>query len=151
MAVNRAVLAVILVLAITGGLVLLKNNLAGSSVRGESAYQTDPEWTEVDVQNGVKVLAAYIPEDSDSSKVVFIIDVSSDSFDLSGYDIAKEAILADDQIEPLPQGTSQILEKSAKKIVVRMTYQEDNRSHYHLLVKNLAGISDRVLHFYLNQ
>jgi hypothetical protein len=151
-AVNRVLLAAfaLVILATLGGL-LLKNSLSSKSAQGDATYQVRSEWTEVDIQNGVKVLASYIPEESTQAKAVFIIDVSSDTFDLSGYNLVQHAILANDQIEPLGAGSGVVLEQGAKRVKAKITYPGDGESHFHLLIKDLAGISDRVLHFYLNQ
>lgn len=149
MGANKTLLAVVsLVVLITLGGVFLKNNLSSKSVQGATTYQVRPEWTEVDIQNGVKVLASYLPEQSDASRFAVLVDISSESFDLSGYDVEKKAILANDQLEALPAGIGEYLERSQRKIVVKMTYGRVSDTHYHLLIKDLAGISDRVLHYY---
>lgn len=109
------------------------------------------DFTQIDYQTGVKVLAMYLPEESSSDLATIRLEITSSGTDLLNYNYGEKIILADNEIEDLPTVKAEALTKEKDKLEVKMYFSRSSGSHHHLLVKDLAGIRDRVLHFYLNQ
>jgi hypothetical protein len=106
---------------------------------------TEPQ---LDNQNGVRVLATYLAEESDLTQSTLKIEISSGIVDLTTYDFSHKIIWADTNIEPLPTLSSAVVTSTKEKLAVKMSFRRSG-SHHHLIVRDLGGIKDRVLHFYL--
>jgi hypothetical protein len=57
--------------------------------------------------------------------------------------------LANGDITPVATKSTVYSLRSKAKVVAKMSFERAADTHYHLLVEDLAGIGERVLHFYL--
>jgi hypothetical protein len=123
------------------------------TVQGASASSRGPDlsgFSYSDNQNGVEVIAQYLPSESTARSAAVQISISSATVDLRNWDYKNQIIWANSDIDPMPTLGSSDLKLSQNNFFVKMRFGKDARSHYHLLVNNLGGIKNRVLHFYLN-
>ncbi len=109
----------------------------------------NPDLTQIDYQNGAKVVASYLPDRSSTSRATLRIELSVDNPPISNYDFAKNIVLADTNIDPLPTLSSKVLAQTGGTLSVEMVFVRTAGAHYHLLVKDFVGIRNRVVHFYL--
>lgn len=108
---------------------------------------TNPDNVQIDYQQGVKVLATYLPDESTRTEAKVRVEISFETGDLSTYNLSK-IMWADTNVEPLLTIRVQEMSRTSGKIIAKMTFLRNNGSHYHLIVRDLAGVKDRVLHFY---
>jgi hypothetical protein len=103
--------------------------------------------TQIDTQGNANVEVTYRP-DLSSDKAVFEVDITSDQIDLTSYNYKTNLVLTDSDINPLP--SKSITLQSVKKSELKIEFISNKfpGSHFHFDVRNLAGIDDRVLHFY---
>lgn len=152
--VQKLIFAVLVAMTLAaGGLLIVGHFHKNSSTANNSTVAgleaVNPDYIQIDDQNGARVVATYLPQESDRSTMTIKIELTSQVVDLSGYDFQSKIVLADTNIDPLPTLSSERSSQSRAVVIAKMKFQRDRRSHHHLLVKDLAGIRDRVLHFYL--
>lgn len=136
-----AILAVVL-----GGLVLKQSLFKPTQESLEVA--ANPDHVQIDYQNKVKVVTTFLPSEGTSSEAKVKVEISSEDLDLSSYNFQEKIIWADTNIYPLPTLKSEVVNREFRRLTLKMTFSRNEGSHYHLLVKDLAGVKDRVLHFY---
>lgn len=140
------VLLITAILAVVGGLVV-KSSLQGPSPDAVTPAE-NPDHVQIDYQNKVKVVATFLPYESTPSEAKVKVEISSETVDLNSYPYQDKLVWADTNIYYLPTLKSEEISKTSDKLVVKMTFQRNEGSHYHFIVRDLAGVKDRVLHFY---
>jgi hypothetical protein len=106
-----------------------------------------PDDVQVDNEDGAQVVITY-RADLSATQAVFDVDITKTEADLTKYDYKRNFVLADTNINPLPLKdikTTSITPAELKAEVITNKYRGD---HFHFIVRNLAGIQDRVVHFY---
>lgn len=135
------------ILAVMAGGLVLKSNISNPSQEGTGSAE-NPDHVQIDYQNKVKVVATYLPSEGTRAEAKVKVEISSDSVDLSSYNYQDKIIWADTNIYFLPTLKTEEISRDANKLTLKMTFTRNEGSHYHFLVKDLAGVKDRVLHFY---
>lgn len=142
---------VILALLVLGALAIFGVKVLTPELRLNQPAQTgsvDPNLIQIDLQDGAQVTATYQIDKSTANRSQVLVEVVSESADLNSYDYQRNIVWADSNIEPLLTIGSKVVERDSGKLVVEMTFMRRG-SHHHLLVNELGGIKNRVLHFYL--
>lgn len=129
------------------GLFFLKSQAAVPVTSGNET-EINPDHVQIDYQKGVKVVATYLPGESTGTEARVLVEVTSEEADLTDYEYRGKIVWADTNIEPLPTLSEEEITQDRQKILVKMTFRRNAGSHYHFLVKDLAGVKNRVLHFY---
>lgn len=144
-------LVIVLGILVVSGLALKGRTpeTSNSTQEKSNSLVANPDLTQIDYQNGAKVVASYQPDQSSTRRATLRIDLSVDSPQISNYDFTKNIIWADTNIDPLPTLSSKVLAQTGGTLSVEMVFVRTVGSHYHLLVKDFVGIRNRVVHFYL--
>lgn len=146
----RTVLPVLIVaatLVAVWGIGVLKSSGPKPS-QGVLTAVENPDYVQIDYQNKVKVVATYLPSEGTPTEAKVKVELSSDVLDLSSYNYQEKIIWADTNIYPLPTLRSEVISSTSNRLTLKMAFGRNEGSHYHLLIKDLAGVKDRVLHFY---
>lgn len=141
-----SVLIIAAVITVVLGGLALKGS--ASAPNQPALLAENPDHLQIDYQKGVKVLATYLPGESTPTEAKVRVEISSDTVDLSSYQYEGKIVWADTNIEYLPTLASEEVSKASNKLVVKMSFRRNAGSHYHFIVRDLAGVKDRVLHFY---
>jgi hypothetical protein len=116
-------------------------------VSSAQASGTSPDDTQVDTQGNANVIVTY-RADLSQSKVVFDIDIVSDSVNLTQYNYKSNLVLTDANINPLPYLSIKASSVQKSELKAQFTSNKFPGSHFHFDVRNLGGVDDRILHFY---
>jgi hypothetical protein len=145
-----AVKVLLVIVAVTSLGLILRQVISNESKPATLGEQAAPSvYTQTDIEEGIKVVATYLPAESGLKELVFNIELSSVGPDLSKYDVQGHIVLANGDITPVATKSTSYNARTKDKVAVRMIFERTPDTHYHLLVQDLAGVGERVLHFYL--
>lgn len=145
--VAKLTLTALAVLAV-GLFIWRSSSLPGSSIPiATTEAAPAPDDVQIDNQNGIRAVVTYLAAES-SQQAVFLVKIDSEEVDISHYDLSKNIVLADSNIDPLPTTAIRIDTQTSRSISARVIFTKFPGNHFHFLVNNLGGIHNRVLHFY---
>lgn len=121
----------------------------GASSSPSAQAGNNPDYDQVDLAGSGKAEAVYLPGESTRTQAVVDITLTSSPGEIAAYDYNSNIIWQDFDENPLTTVSSQLIAREFGKLEVKMTFVRDRHPHHHLLIKELGGVHNRVLHFYL--